>query len=279
MCINRHNVMKKIEIVIPDNRKEIYADLKAKYNPDGGRVRNWQLQELEVMKAFDVFCKEHDIKYTLAYGTLLGAIRHKGFIPWDDDVDLWLDRENYDKLYKLMRGDHYMLTDKLAVTMGTRPALWYPPKGYIDIFIFDACPNNAILRFIKQHVAEFVNILIKCRTRIDGRLFSKPKAWFLFMPIAVCASRLTWHKVLRKVSLWFTKGKEDQSREWQVYNECVSSIKNRYPADAMKEIVNIEFEGYLFPIYEGYDALLKVCYGNYMELPKTLHIHGISLEE
>ena len=159
--------------------------------------------------------------------------------------------------------------------MGTRPTLWYPPKGFIDIFIIDACPNNPILRFIKQHMAELVNMLIKCRTRIDGKNFKKIKPWFVFMPIAIFASRMRWYDILRSVSLWFTKGRESECREIQVYNNCVSSIWRRYPADVCGEIVNVEFEGVILPIYKEYDVLLKGTYGNYMEIPKTLHTHGI----
>ena len=266
---------KILNITIPEDKQVIYADLKSKHNPEGSNLRKWQLQELEALKVFDTFCKEHDIKYTLAYGTLLGAIRHKGFIPWDDDVDIWMDRDNYDKLYLLMQGENHMLTDKLGVAFGTRPTLWYPPMADIDIFIFDASPNAPLFRWIKQHMAELVNMLIKCRTRIDGRKFSNPKAWFLFIPIAVLASKETWYKVLRNVSLWFTKGNECQSKEWQVYNECVSSIWHRYPASAMQEIVYVEFEKHLFPVYGGFDALLRVRYGEYMELPTQTVNHGI----
>lgn len=275
MCINRDDIMKRIEIVIPDDRKEIYANLKAKYNPDGGKHRNWQLQELEAMKAFDVFCKEHDIKYTLAYGTLLGAIRHKGFIPWDDDVDFWMDRENYDKLHALMKGDHHMLTDKLGVAMGSRPVLWYPPYADIDIFIIDEAPNNPILRFIKQHIAEFVNIMIKCRTRIDGKTIGRLKPWFVFIPFAILCSKKKWYDVLYKVMRLFPNGGKDVSKEFQVYNDCVSSIKLRYPYNSINDIVEVEFEGYYFPIYVGYDVLLKITYGDYMKLPNEIRNHGI----
>ena len=59
--------------------------------------------EFDILKVFDAFCKENNIRYFFAYGTLLGAIRYKGFIPWDDDVDVLVPREDYDRMLTLFR--------------------------------------------------------------------------------------------------------------------------------------------------------------------------------
>ena len=61
-----------------------------------------QKEDLKILKTLDAFCKEHDISYVLYAGTLLGAIRHQGYIPWDDDVDVAMDRKNFDRFEKLM---------------------------------------------------------------------------------------------------------------------------------------------------------------------------------
>ena len=61
-------------------------------------IRSLQLKMLEVLLAIDKVCKEHNLKYYIAYGTLLGAVRYKGFIPWDDDVDLFMPRNDYERL-------------------------------------------------------------------------------------------------------------------------------------------------------------------------------------
>ena len=67
---------------------------------DQETLRNAQLKMVEILEAIDNICQKHDIKYWLCYGTLLGAVRHKGFIPWDDDCDICMMREDYEKFSK-----------------------------------------------------------------------------------------------------------------------------------------------------------------------------------
>ena len=69
-----------------------------KYNGDGTPLRKAQLCMLNILIEIDRICRKHDIPYWLDSGTLLGAVRHGGFIPWDDDFDVWMTRENIDKL-------------------------------------------------------------------------------------------------------------------------------------------------------------------------------------
>lgn len=265
------NMDKNIDFEIPFDKVVLYRNLNDKYNPTGSKLRNYQMQLLEAMKAFDSFCREHEIRYTLAYGSLLGAVRHKGFIPWDDDMDLWMDRENYERLCSLMRGPHHLVTEKIGFTFGTRCVMWYPPYAYIDIFVYDTSPENRLLKAIKQHTAEIVNMLIKCRSRIDKRDFRRPKAWFLFMPLSLLASTPTWHHALKRVSTWFSMG---GGKHVQVYNDCVSAIWRTFPASASADILYADFEGFRLPIPAGYDVLLHLRYDDYMSIPKTLHVHG-----
>lgn len=76
--------------------------LRSRYNPDGSDLRRAQLRMTEMLSFFDAFCKTHNLTYWLDAGTLLGAVRHGGFIPWDDDTDVMMPKKDYDKLKRTM---------------------------------------------------------------------------------------------------------------------------------------------------------------------------------
>ena len=189
------------------------------------------------------------------------------------DLQVIYAPENYEKLTSLMKGEHRQLSENVYVTMGIRPELWSPPFAYIDIFIIDNCPNNPIKSWIKQHAAEIISMILKCRVRIDSKVFSKPKAWFVFMPIALLGTKTYWQKTLERVSKWFV-GKDVPSENVSVYNECVSQIYHKYPSYAW-DVDYVLFEGHKFPAPKGFDVILTEKYGDYMTLPSTIHEHGI----
>lgn len=87
--------------------KELQIKLRQKYNPDGSNRRQAQLRMVEMLKFLDQFCKENKINYWIEGGTLLGAIRHGGFIPWDDDTDVCMTRKDYNRFTKLFGNKQY----------------------------------------------------------------------------------------------------------------------------------------------------------------------------
>ncbi|MBR6455697.1 MAG: LicD family protein, partial [Prevotella sp.] len=79
-----------------------HESLRQKFNPDGSLLRRHQLRMLEILLEVDRICKKHQIQYWLSSGTLIGAVRHKGFIPWDDDIDIEMLWPDYKRLMKVL---------------------------------------------------------------------------------------------------------------------------------------------------------------------------------
>src|SRR3954468_21006016 len=93
------------------------------YNPEGSELRRAQLKMLEILEAFDKICRKHNINYWLVCGTLLGARRHGGFIPWDDDLDIAILQSDYDKLMLILKEE---LPEHLKLqTQETDKKYWY----------------------------------------------------------------------------------------------------------------------------------------------------------
>ena len=77
-------------------------ELRKRFNPEGSLLRRQQMRMLDILIEVDKICKKHDIRYWLSSGTLIGAVRHNGFIPWDDDLDIEMMRSDYLRLMKVL---------------------------------------------------------------------------------------------------------------------------------------------------------------------------------
>lgn len=265
---------------IYQQRKSQFDGLRQIYNPDDSVLRKYQMHLAKTLDAFDIFCKQHDIQYYIAYGTLLGAIRQKDFVCWDDDIDIWMTRDNYTKLAQLMKGQFNQLTDFLSVSLGIRPELWSPPAAYIDIFILDKSPKNAFLRALKEWRTKFLYIMVKSRSKLNKQSMKKPKPYLLFAPIAIWGSNEFWKQRFEKNQTWLTTDRYTKDTPFlQSYCATFKGISQKLPHTApngLGEPVEVDFAGYRFPAPQDFERILKLLYGDFMSLPKTIHDHGLA---
>ena len=225
-------------------------------------------KQVELLDVIDAFCEQNNLKYFLIGGTLLGAIRHKGFIPWDDDVDVAMPRKDYEYLCKNISeylGDKYFLqtsyTDKaygryfakirINNTVFLEEADCTVEKRhhgiFLDIFPLDESREKAS-KFVsfKRMIARYVDSYIVCK-RGNIKIRGKAKVFYVF-PI----------KFLIKLRDRLTRGKG---------NSYFVNFLGDTPKDKFEPLVRVEFEGKEYLAPKEYDYLLTKMYGDYMQLP------------
>ena len=247
-----------------------------------------QKVSLEMLKAIDTICKKIDVKYCLAYGTLIGAIRHKGFIPWDDDIDILMPRPDYEKfkeyvishveelhplkLFDSSVDDYPYLLPRLSnddyevVVSNEKP---YGMGIFIDIYVLDGIGDTfeAAWNYIKKTCKYPRLIFLSTRNHyhfgttkgILKRLIKIPAFYYAKM-----MGKDYFEKKLRKLI-------DTQSYERKSYVGCAIWCEHPKWAVVKKEyidnLIEVPFENYQFKIPKAYDELLCQWYGDYMQLP------------
>jgi lipopolysaccharide cholinephosphotransferase len=244
-------------------------------------IKNFQLKILEEVASF---CEKNNIRYSLYFGTLLGAVRHQGYIPWDDDIDIMMPRPDYNRFIKsfettdnnlriksLLNDDNYPYTFAKVENIKTKlieyADITYDIGVNIDIFPIDGVPEeqNIFDKFFKSLILQRDFLLIKTvKTDFKNRSAFK-NLILLFMKLIFKV--VSYKTIIKSINKKITKNGFVESK--YVMACCFPGIKKHQKLRRViyEEFIDIDFESKKYKVIKHYDDYLKMQYGNYMELP------------
>lgn len=250
-------------------------------------LRRLQLTQLAIMKDIDAFCRKHDIRYSLYAGTLLGAVRHQGFIPWDDDLDICMPRADYDRFITLWSkegnpryllqnkentpgftqsftkirkydSDFYTNYDKFVFRHG-KP---YHTGIFVDIFPVDRLPHRMISG--KMFMAELMLYQLMVHEFIPDNASAVVR-----MGTAAILKLTTpnMRRRLRHILLAHLCRNSNDRTMRMVTTETLDAARQIYSSSLFDRYTELPFEDCRFRCIEDWDQMLRVKFGNYLQLP------------
>jgi lipopolysaccharide cholinephosphotransferase len=248
-------------------------------------LREKQFEGLRALRMFDDLCKEHGLRYSLDYGTIIGAVRHKGFIPWDDDVDVCMPRPDFEKM--LSMSDTFKKEDTelqgyfglpLEVSSHVRfvslraeinhTTMNLPGRNYIwvDIFPIDGNPDDLQDGLALCQEAWFPKQMLTAGLWRWKAIPNRAVATACLVTRPILRSypfRMYWTKRLKSVQLSVPYGSTGTVGSLA----SLSHGEDRMPIEQFEKTVMMEFEGYEFPVMSCWEQRLHNWYGDYMQLP------------
>ncbi len=251
-------------------------------------LKELQQFSLEILKDVAGFCERNGLRYSLGYGTLLGAVRHKGFIPWDDDVDIMMPREDYERFRVLYKSDRYSFIDsqntpdcyiafgrvcdtEKTIASSCIPWVKRDVGVWIDIFPIDRVPDD---REAFERIYDSLQLLMKFNVgirrvhTISSSRFSikkRLKIWTLkrMHPRLIKRDPADIAKDMNTIVSLISPA---DSHHWSQLT-CPGEANEFFEEDEINEYVKLEFEGCEFFVWKGYDKILRDSYGDFMQLP------------
>lgn len=250
-------------------------------------LEEMQKVNLEMLYEFDKICKDNNLTYSLAGGTLIGAVRHHGFIPWDDDIDINMNRLDYEKLMKLYIENKIELPEHREIISSKNGTFARHFARYIrhdikrisEYSSDDDCPYIGIEIFVEDGVSSNkllfnIQILhIKIVRKLLLLSLSKPNVSSRGKSIAFLKNII--RPILKKIgSMRIARHLENICKRVDFEKaKYVAGLNGMYGKkeiwlkEKMMPVVYLDFEDGKFPCYKNYDIYLSNLYGTYMELP------------
>jgi len=266
-------------------------------------IKRVQQANLKILLEVDRICKKHGIRYLLDSGTLIGAVRHRGFIPWDDDVDLAFPREDYEKFLAVAKDEladgielyrpcdigggkaFFDFTPKLVYMNSrkhfeTEESNYYdniPNKICVDLFVLDEITEKSFaqrLHILKMYI--IYGMAMGHRYSLD---YSKYKGIqkLQVMVLAIMGKMFSMKTIYKMEHKAATRYNNSGSKllYWSNYEPGYTHMT--IPKSGSYNMTEMEFEGHMLSVPVNYDGVLKVVYGDYMTLPpedKRVPKHG-----
>ena len=245
-------------------------------------IKKVQQTDLEMAKYFVEFCNRNDLLCYFCGGGCIGAVRHKGFIPWDDDLDFFLPRTDYEKMKELWEDTE-------------RYALLYPSEDYNDHIMFATIrdKNTTMIKPIQQDI-DMVHGVSLDIFPLDGfpkGIIKRSKQVFWALVFQLYCAQLVPENhggiisLMGRIGLSLIKKTEKRYAVWKYaeaqmskykIDDCDSVteicagphyLKNKYPKECFSAAVYMDFENTKMPVPIGYDQYLTIAFGDYMTLP------------
>lgn len=276
-----------------ENKLNLSKEIICDFEVTEKRKKIWQ-KELEILEKIIEICNKYDIKYTLCGGSLLGAVRHKGFIPWDDDIDISMKRDQYNKFLEIAEKEfeypyfvQYYKTEKLynrghaqirnsettailefeATTEGKNN---YNKGIFVDIFPLDNIPDE------EEERKKFINKLcwrknIIMMTEKSNSIIKRLIKRFLLKISNRQKQIYKFEKSVVKYNNIDTKQCAEVS-----FSPGTDKYDNKYDNKWFEQYIKLPFEYLEVECIKDYDELLKREYGDYMRIPENKHggMHG-----
>ena len=248
-------------------------------------LKEIQYKEKEMLRKIIEFLEKHNIEYYVSYGTMLGVVRHKGFIPWDDDIDISMTRENYNKLLDIAKincnidkelqiqcyelgNSVYPIIKIINKNIYLYDSLEIDKNIWIDVFPLDSLPDN------EKEINKFMN-----KTFIMSHLYMLKNFKYKEIPRTTRSTKATIIKYLTKPFTVFI----DKEKWMKKYIKLVTKYNNMntkyisgvawhreqfniFPKSILESSI-YDFEDIKVKGFKDYDKYLKICYGDYMTLP------------
>lgn len=255
------------------------------------KIREIQLEQIKIIKIFVKICEKENLTYYMIGGTMLGAIRHKGFIPWDDDADFGMPRSDYDKF--LTVASKYLTNGVILETFSTNSQYPYyfsrvsssehkiffgtGKKGrmeniWVDIFPLDGMPNKRIIRLFHKYYLLLCRALYQFSRFEEYVDFNKSNRIWYERFLIFLGNNLPIEKWLSKKKEWCRVDKALKKYPYEQYDYLINlmgghKLKELFSKKVFGEGFIYDFEGMKLCGPSNYDFYLKQLYGDYMTFP------------